>query len=125
MKRRMPLAHGHKNSATPRRHDSAGGDRTLNRGSAIAGVDHPSSQVQGGGNWRGLQHLDRVLRGHGARGDGVVGSLHQMRAAPPVAMAVQQCTDDSAVQHSGKRLVVRGGLKLSDQLPLLQKTFQL
>jgi hypothetical protein len=47
-----------------------------------------------------------VFRRHRAGWVIGAGTLHQVLRRGPVGMAVEQCADNPAVQHAGKRLVM-------------------
>src|SRR5437667_442522 len=64
-----------------------------------------------------------VLGDHNRKGSArVTGASPQDRAevrrGSPVAVAVEQRTDDPAVEHAGKRVVVRWRCPLRDRLPV-------
>ena len=102
---RMAFFHCDKNSATRCANFSVRGECPFN---GRAGV----SQI---GNFSGKKHriirrswpeqFDCILRCDSARRVILFGILHQMIGSRPIAMAIEQCADDAAIQDSLKSFV--------------------
>ena len=58
---------------------------------------------------------------HRARASLFAALLHQVIRGRPVRMAIEQRADNAAVQHPGKRLMMRLGVPLGDDLVALGK----
>src|SRR4029453_5621150 len=58
--------------------------------------------------------LHMKIRRHGARSLLLATLLHQMIRGGPIGVAIKQRPDDTALQHTGKCLMMRLGAKLRD-----------
>lgn len=62
------------------------------------------------------QKFDMKFGRDGTRGMLRAGLFHQVICCSPIRMAIEQCTDDAAIEHARKGLVMRLGVKFRDKL---------
>jgi len=105
MKRWMTFLHRDKRAATSRTHSPAAAQGSFHRGFASLRLDNLRGKKNGAIGWCRPQKLDRVIGRDGARRLFFAACVHQMPGRGPVAVAIKQRTDDSAVQNAGKRFV--------------------
>ena len=87
----------------------------FNLSAIICGFDHARREQDGRIGRRRAQKFDGVFSRHGAgqRGGSFV-ALHQKQGGGPVGMAINERTDDAAVQHAGERFVMFLRLPFAD-----------
>ena len=107
MKRRMTFFYRYENSAARRANLSAGGQRAFNSRAIIGRIDYFCGKENGIVRRGGTQQFDGVFRCNCAGCLFLPGALHQVVCGGPVAMAIEQRADDSAIQNARKRFVFR------------------
>ena len=118
----MTFFHGDKSSATSGANFSAGAQCAFD-GRAIIRQIHNSGRKKHRivrRSWP--QQFDRIFRGDGARRAVLVCTFHQMICRGPVAVAIEQCPDDAAIQNSIERFVFLLRFPLSDDFAVLRET---
>lgn len=93
---------------------SIGGQGPFNCCAIVAYLDNFRREEDQTAGRRWPQQLDRILGGDCARRMIVTRALHQMVRGSPVAMAIQQRTDDAAIQYSVERFIFFLRLPLGD-----------
>lgn len=107
---------GDENAPARSREVAAGGQFHLYVAASFLHAGGPRYEREHLVEWRGGQQLDLELSRNRAWRSADSASSHERVRGRPVAVTIQECTDDATVQHTGKRLVVRFGLERGDQL---------
>ena len=94
---------------------------TFNRRAIFCRVNNTSDESHWTIGWRRPQQLDRVFRRHCARRLIRGGSVHQVPGGGPVAMTIEQRTDDAAAQHAFKRFVLATRLPFGNDFFAVRK----
>src|SRR5882724_13237020 len=125
MIRRMSGFHPDERSATGRRYFVMCNQLAFDDSAIIAGFNHARYQPHRLIRRRRPPQCDFVVSGDGAGRMVHTGAFHQMISSGPVAMTVEQRTDNAATEHSGKCLLISFGLKLRDYFVTLRITANL
>lgn len=122
---RVPFLDGDEHAAA-RRGDFAVG-RQLGFDGALAALDGDGARDEFDGfvHGRGGAELDVELRRDGAGRGALAACFHQGVSRGPVAMAIQQSTDDAAVEYVFEGLVILRGLELGDDSVAIHEAFEL
>ena len=118
----MPFCDRDENAATSGANLSLGAQCSLDGRTIIRQVHNVGGKKYGIVRRSWPQQFDRILRGDRARRAIFVCTFHQMISRCPVAVAIEQCADDAAIQDSIKSFVFFLWSPLSDDFPVLQKT---
>lgn len=105
MERGMTFRYRHESSATSRANFSATAQRSLDSCLFPFRFDDFRGKENRTVCRRWAQQLNGVIRGHRAWRPIFTSALHQMPGRGPVAVAIEQRADDSAVEDTGKRFV--------------------
>ena len=117
--------HRDKCSATSCRYSVMRDQLSFNHGTIVAGFDHAGDEPDRlvCGRWTSQSNLvvssDRAGRMICSR------AFHQMVGGGPVAVTVEQRTNDAAAEHPRKRFLISLGLKFSDDFVALRKAANL
>jgi RHS repeat-associated protein len=84
-----------------------GAEFGLDGGAVVSGRNDAGDEAHGAVHRRGAQQADGVVGGDGAGRTGGAGALHQVPGGGPVGVAVEQRSDDAAVEHPGVSLMMR------------------
>ena len=109
------------NAAAGRANFSAGAQCAFNRRAIIGQIDN----VRGKGDWSVRrswpQQFDRIFSRHRAGRMVSACVFHQMIGRGPIAVTVEQRADDAAIQHAGKRFVLRLRLPFGNDFAVFSK----
>jgi len=118
----MAFLHRNENSATGSANFSSSSQCSLDGRTVISDLNHLGSEKHGVVRRRRPQQFDGVFRSDCARRTIFARAFHQMIRCRPVAMTIEQCADDPAVQNSLERFVFFLRFPLSDDLAVFQET---
>jgi len=122
MVRGMAFLHCDKGAAAGRAYFPAAAQRAFNRRAISSRFDDFRAEVDRPVGRRRTEQFDRVIGSHGARNAVRAGLFHEVISRGPVAMAIEQRADDSAVQNSGKSFVFLLRLPFRHDRVALRKT---
>jgi hypothetical protein len=122
MKRRMTFFNRDERAATGRTNFPAGGQGSCNRCAVGGGLSDFSGKKNSIVRRRRAKKLDRVIRGHRAGRMIFARLTHEMIRGGPIAVAIEQRADDSAIEDAGKRFITRLRFPLRDDLLPTRKT---
>jgi len=122
MVRGMAFLHCDKGAAAGRAYFPAAAQRAFNRRAISSRFDDFRAEVDRPVGRRRTEQFDRVIGSHGARNAVGAGLFHEVISRGPVAVAIEQCADDSAVQDAGKSFVLRLRLPFRHDRVALRKT---
>jgi len=105
MVRGMAFLHCDKGAAAGRAYFPAAAQRAFNRRAISSRFDDFRAEVDRPVGRRRTEQFDRVIGSHGARNAVGAGLFHEVISRGPVAMAIEQRADDSAVQNSRESFV--------------------
>ena len=121
----MTWFHRYKNSMTCRA-DFIVRDQFAFDNHACAGrFLYTSNESDGAIGRRGPKQFYRILGGDSTRRFVSAGFLHQVPGCGPIAVTIEQRTDDSTAQHACKRFVLAAGLPLRHDLLAVGETADL
>ena len=118
----MPFCDRDENTATSSANFSIDTQSPFNCRAIVAYLDNFRRQEHGTAGRRWPKQFNPVLGSNRARRMIVTRALHQMIRRSPIAMAIQQRTDDAAIQYSIKRFVFLLGLPFGDNFAVFWKT---
>lgn len=121
MKRGVAFLDRDKNSTACRANFAASGQRAFYRRPVARRFDNPGGQKDRIARRRRPEQFNRVLGRHGARHFLRIGFLHQVISRGPVAVTIQQRSDDPAVQNAGECFVLLLRLPLRNDFIALSK----
>ena len=117
----MAFFHRDENAAAGRAHFPSPAQRAFNRRAIIGQIDN----VRGKRDWSVRrswpQQFDRIFSRHRAGRMVSACVFHQMIGRGPIAMTVEQRADDAAIQHAGKRFVLRLRLPFGNDFAVFGK----
>jgi len=105
MKSGMAFFHCNENSAACRANFSTAAKSSFDRRAIIGRLDHTRGKMNVTVRRCRSQKLDVIFGGHRARNSVRLRPLHQMIGRGPIAVAIQQRANDSAIQNARKSLV--------------------
>ena len=117
----MTFFHSDKSAATSRANSSTGCQRAIDCRPIAGGFRDLRREENRRACRRRAQKLDRIIRRHRARRSLFARFVHQMPGRCPVAVTIEQCADDSAIQDSGKCFVTRFRLPFRDDFLATRK----
>ena len=118
----MALFHGDKSSATSRANFSITRQRPFDNRSVPIRFNYFRGKKNGPVGRCRTEQLDRVIRRHRARRPIFAGFVHQVPGRGPIAVAIEQRSDDAAIQDTGKRFVTRFRCPFRHDLAAAHKT---
>ena len=118
----MTGPHGDERPPTAGAFDALCRQRRLDDGAVVRGFDHPRPEAKGPSARCRPAQPHGVVGGDRERRRGVTCAHHQVVRGRPVAVAVKEHADDTAVDKAGERLVVRLGRPVQDDLVALDAT---
>jgi len=122
MVRGMAFLHRNENSAACSANFSSSSQFSLDGRAVISDLNHLGREKHEVVRRCRPQQFDGVFRSDCARRTIFARAFHQMIRCGPVAMTIEQCADDPAVQNSLERFVFFLRFPLSDDLAVLQET---
>ena len=117
----MTFAHSDKSAATSGAYFSTDRQRAIDCRPIVGGFRDLRREENRRPCRRRTQQLDRIIRRHRARGSLFARFVHQVPGRCPVAVTIEQCADDSAIQDSGKCFVTRLRLPFRDDFLAARK----
>ena len=102
----MPWLYGDEDRIARRRYLTVRGKRAFYDCLSLRRIGNPCFQFKKNTGWSRCFEGDLVLGCDGARGRLRVVSIHQMPCRCPIAMAIEQRANDSAIDHAFKRKLV-------------------
>ena len=118
----MTFLHRDKDSATNGADFSPGAQCSLDGRTIIRQIHNVGGKKYGIVRRSWPQQFDRIFRSDRAWRPILVCTFHQMISRCPVAVAIEQCADDAAIQDSIKGFVFFLWSPLSDDFAVLQET---
>ena len=118
----MAFLHRDKDSATTGADFSASAQRPLDGRTIIRQIHNSGRKKHRIVRRSWPQQFDRILRGDRAWRAILVCTFHQMISSCPVAVAIEQCADDAAIQDFIKSFVFFLWSPLRDDFAILQET---
>jgi hypothetical protein len=118
----MAFFHRHENSVTGRAHFPTRGQSSFHRRAILRRIDNFGRKKYRIIRRRGPRQFDGVFRRDRAWSGVRLGALHQMIGRSPIAVTIEQCSDNAPVQHTGKCFVFWFRLPFGDDFIVLGKT---
>jgi hypothetical protein len=106
VKSRVAFLYGDENASASVANFPTGNKFGFDRCPIILGFDHTCTQGERPVGGSRPKQLYMKFSRYGAGRGGFASLLHQMIRRRPIGMTVEQCSNDPAVKHSGKCLVV-------------------
>ncbi len=107
---RMPLLHRDKRPPASSAYLVIRDQLGLDRRAILSRFDHAGSQMYRRITRRRPQQLDVKIGGHGTIRRALIVAFHQEIRGSPIRMTIQQNANNAAIQHPGKRLMMRLGV---------------
>ncbi len=117
----MPFLYGDKYSAARVADFPAGDQLSVNCRTVIAGFDYSCPQCDRAVNRRRTKQFDMKFSRYRAWGRILAPLFHQVVGGGPIGMTIQQGSDNAAVKHPRKCLMMRLGVPGRDHLVALGK----
>jgi len=117
----MPLLDGDEDAVAGVANFPAGDQFRFDSGAILGRFDDPGLQRDRASDRCRAEKLDVKLGGYRAWNSIIASLLHQVMCSRPIRVAIEQCSDDAAVQHPRECLVMRLGVKLCDILIAVNK----